>query len=80
MNKGLLKKILFDLCGAFSVFPTRQTTQVEIEKLISKLAPVDCGKQLIRLGLKGDGGYLVPDDLDSIVACFFAWSKQYRRV
>ncbi len=27
-------------------------------------------KGLIRLGAKGDGGYLVPDDLESIEACF----------
>jgi hypothetical protein len=26
--------------------------------------------QLIRLGESGDGGYLVPDDLDGITACF----------
>jgi hypothetical protein len=28
------------------------------------------GKELIRLGPKGDGGYLVPDDLEGIEACF----------
>jgi len=31
---------------------------------------MDCGKDLIRIGGKGDGGYLVPDDLDGIEYCF----------
>lgn len=38
--------------------------------LISRLMPVETGAGLIRLGPEGDGGYLVPDDLDGIEACF----------
>ena len=40
------------------------------ELLINRLHPVHSGKDLIRLGPKGDGGYLVPDDLAGIEACF----------
>ena len=40
----------------------------QIEELIESLKPVETG--LVRIGTKGDGGYLVPDDLDGIVACF----------
>lgn len=32
--------------------------------------PIAIDQPLIRLGGAGDGGYLVPDDLDGIVACF----------
>lgn len=32
--------------------------------------PITTDKELTRLGAMGDGGYLVPDDLDGIVACF----------
>jgi len=48
-------------------------TAVDIEKLktlIERLRPYDVGKALIRLGAEGDGGYLIPDDLEGIVACF----------
>jgi hypothetical protein len=38
--------------------------------LIEAMRPVDCGKPLIRIGGKADGGYLVPDDLDGIEYCF----------
>ncbi len=41
-----------------------------VERLINRLHPITTDKELIRLGSMGDGGYLVPDDLDGIVACF----------
>ncbi|MBI1262412.1 MAG: hypothetical protein GC184_11875 [Rhizobiales bacterium] len=34
------------------------------------LKPVATQHELIRLGSDGDGGYLVPDDLDGVTACF----------
>ena len=34
------------------------------------IQPVNTGKKLIRVGAAGDGGYLVPDDLDGIATCF----------
>ena len=37
---------------------------------IRRLRPRSTGWPLIRLGAPNDGGYLVPDDLDGIVACF----------
>lgn len=39
-------------------------------KIIPDLYPIIPGKPLIRVGPAGDGGYLVPDDLDGISACF----------
>ena len=47
-----------------------ETERSQVLKLIEKLRPRDCGKKLIRIGAKGDGGYLVPDDLDGIEYCF----------
>ena len=38
--------------------------------LIHKLQPISCDKELMRLGPRGDGGYLVPDDVEGIEACF----------
>jgi hypothetical protein len=49
---------------------TWETRPADVLSLIRKLRPQDCGKELIRIGGTGDGGYLVPDDLDGIKYCF----------
>jgi hypothetical protein len=49
---------------------TWQTEPEKVLEVIRRLRPVDCGKELIRLGGAGDGGYLVPNDLDGIEYCF----------
>jgi hypothetical protein len=46
------------------------TDRNEVESLIKKLHPIDPGIELIRLGPEGDGGYLIPNDLKEIEACF----------
>lgn len=40
------------------------------QSLIPRLYPVNTDKRLIRFGPHGDGGYLIPDDLVDISACF----------
>src|ERR1700722_19015791 len=49
---------------------TWQTKSGDLLELIRKLAPQDSGPELIRIGGPGDGGYLIPDDLDGIEYCF----------
>jgi hypothetical protein len=51
-------------------FVTLRTSPQDLELLIRRLHPVNCGSPLIRLGPEGDGGYLIPDALNGIVACF----------
>lgn len=46
------------------------TPKSEVVSFINKLKPVQTDKDLIRIGPKGDGGYLVPNDLEGIAACF----------
>ena len=41
----------------------------QFEKAIAWLSPVEAGHQLVRIGDNGDGGYLLPNDLEDIVAC-----------
>lgn len=50
------------------IVPT--TDPEKLRAFFRMLRPVDAGKELIRLGAAGDGGYLVPDDLDGISHCF----------
>lgn len=47
-----------------------RTSKCKIELLIEKLYPYKVDTDLIRIGPKGDGGYLVPNDLEGIIACF----------
>ena len=42
----------------------------EIIELIRRLRPRSCAAPLIRIGGNGDGGYLIPDDLEGIEYCF----------
>ncbi len=41
-----------------------------VRDLLDRLHPVTTDIELIRLGRLGDGGYLVPDDLVGLAACF----------
>jgi hypothetical protein len=49
---------------------TRRTKSDRVLDLIHKLSPQDCGFKMIRVGSQGDGGYLIPDDLQGIEYCF----------
>lgn len=51
-------------------FATETTNIDKLQEIIHRLHPIPVGKGLIRLGPKSDGGYLVPDDLKGIEACF----------
>lgn len=47
-----------------------KSTLEDITSTLDILIPKPCGHALIRIGGKGDGGYLLPDDLDGIEALF----------
>jgi hypothetical protein len=49
---------------------SEMTSDADLEAFMSKVRPVDCGIELIRIGGETDGGYLVPDDLGGIEYCF----------
>jgi hypothetical protein len=48
----------------------RRTKTASILDLMKNLWPQDCGMNLIRIGGQGDGGYLIPDDLEGVEYCF----------
>lgn len=47
-----------------------KTPKEDVIAFIKKLRPYNTGIKLIRMGSKKDGGYLVPDDIEGIAACF----------
>lgn len=69
MNHSI-KQIAINALGGAGCFPTRATPTDQLRELIASLHPYHSPRGLIRLGPSGDGGYLVPDDLDGIHACF----------
>lgn len=42
----------------------------ELRNLVDRIKPRAQERDLIRIGGQGDGGYLIPDDVDGISACF----------
>ena len=47
-----------------------KVADAEVLELIRRLRPRSCAAPLIRVGGDGDGGYLIPDDLEGIEYCF----------
>ena len=47
-----------------------RTKASAIAEFVKAVRPVDVGLPLVRIGGEGDGGYLVPDDLDGVRSCF----------
>jgi hypothetical protein len=68
--KRRFKSLLMSTLALSDSYPTRLTDASAIQALMDRLAPLSCARRLIRLGPAGDGGYLVPDDLEGIEACF----------
>jgi hypothetical protein len=48
----------------------RRTTAAELNQFFRKLRPQTTEHELIRIGGKNDGGYLVPNDLDGVTTLF----------
>lgn len=68
--RSLIKNSMIRTLGIVDAFPVRSTESGEVRALLDRLYPIACDKPLIRLGPCGDGGYLIPDDLGGIEACF----------
>ncbi len=61
-----LEKVLFD----HGFMPTPLTNEKKLKDFFNLVKPTPIDVELIRLGGQGDGGYLVPNDLENIEACF----------
>lgn len=44
--------------------------RAEVMRLMARFRPIDCGLPMRRFGPAGDGGYVLPDDLEGIAAMF----------
>jgi hypothetical protein len=65
-----LKYAFTTACLNIGISVAKQTDYASVQDLITQLHPLSTEHPLIRLGGPGDGGYLLPDDLAGIAACF----------
>ena len=70
IDRIMLKDALISLVAGSGYTIRRRVDDARIVKFLSLLHPVRTDISLQRFGGKGDGGYLVPDDLDGVRACF----------
>lgn len=70
MLRAVIKAAAMRALAIGGAFPTRATDASDLRALLTRLHPVQADQPLIRLGPEGDGGYLVPDDLTGVAACF----------
>lgn len=52
------------------VYFGKKTTISQLNEFFQNIRPITTNQELIRLGKKSDGGYLIPNDLQGITACF----------
>lgn len=69
MSKGF-RSLVARIADACDYFASERTDAAAIRTIATLLRPMDAGPPLVRIGGDGDGGYLVPDDLEGITACF----------
>ncbi len=68
--KQIIKTYSAKILSIGGAFPTTMTDSNKLQSLMQKLYPLSCDKELIRFGPQGDGGYLIPNDIAGIEACF----------
>jgi hypothetical protein len=65
-----IKCFVIKALSFFNLNLSKSTGTIEINNLIISLYPIKTEHELVRLGPLGDGGYLLPDDLNNISALF----------
>jgi hypothetical protein len=65
-----MKHAFFTACLNAGIAVARPSDFKAVRSFVARLHPLDTEHPLIRMGTNGDGGYLVPDDLEGVAACF----------
>jgi len=61
-----VRGFLLRAIGPLGIDVSQRTDRADLVELLRSLHPLDSGVELVRVGPMGDGGYLLPDDLDGI--------------
>jgi hypothetical protein len=70
IRRKTLKAASVRLAGGLGVHAAARTPRSSVQSLLQALRPLDAGIDLVRIGPDGDGGYLLPNDLDGIAHAF----------
>lgn len=70
IRRKTLKAAGVRVSAALGWHSAARTPVARLRALMQALRPIDPGIELVRLGPDGDGGYLLPDDLDGIRYAF----------
>jgi len=70
MRNKIIRDSLLRGIGATGLHCVKRIERDRLEALIRSLRPVRGDAPLVRIGPSGDGGYLIPDDLDGIDYAF----------
>jgi len=65
-----LRSILRNFLIQNGYYLSRSSDIEDVRALIDSLRVASIEQDLIRIGGPGDGGYLIPDDLSDVIACF----------
>ena len=65
-----IKRSLCSLMRNMGGFVSTTTDRTRLSAFLKQIYPVGTNHALIRMGGEKDGGYLVPDDIDGVSACF----------
>jgi hypothetical protein len=65
-----MKHAFATICLNAGISVALTTDSGVVRELVNALHPIVTEHPLIRIGARGDGGYLIPDDLEEVVACF----------
>jgi len=66
MRRKTLRAGVVKLISGVGLHAGPRVDAAAIRQLLRELRPIDAGIDLVRVGPAGDGGYLVPDDLEGI--------------
>lgn len=66
----MLKHKIVSAAAKLGVSVGMPSDQAALASLLARLHPVAGGKPMIRMGDPADGGYVLPDDLEGIRACY----------
>lgn len=66
----MIKKLINKIFTAKMITLDEMTPREEVLSFIRNIRPYSTNLELIRMGPKSDGGYLIPNDLSNIEACF----------
>lgn len=68
--RNLFYRIVKPISSLLELNLTGAVSDKEVILFLKKLHPINPKIELVRIGPKGDGGYLLPNDLEGISACF----------